>query len=49
MRREEFVSDVRKKRNSYRDLVVKTEQKRPLSKPRRRRDDTIYMALKEIG
>jgi hypothetical protein len=36
-------------KNAYRILVVKTEGKRPLGRPRRRWVDTIKMDLGEIG
>jgi hypothetical protein len=36
-------------RNVYRVLVVKSEGKRPLEKPRRRWEDGIKMDLREIG
>jgi hypothetical protein len=38
-----------KKRNAYRILVVKPEEKRPLGRPRRRWVDNIKMDLAEIG
>jgi hypothetical protein len=37
------------KRNVYRLLVGKTEGKRPLGRPRRRRIDNIKVDLSEIG
>jgi hypothetical protein len=37
------------KRNAYRILVGKTEDKRPLGTPRRRWVDKIKMDLREIG
>jgi hypothetical protein len=37
------------KRNVYMLLVGKTEGKRPLGRPRRRRIDNIKMELSEIG
>jgi hypothetical protein len=37
------------KRNAYRILVGKPEGKRPLGRPRRRREDNIRMDLREIG
>jgi hypothetical protein len=37
------------KRNAYRILVGKPEEKRPLGKPRRRWADNIKMDLREIG
>jgi hypothetical protein len=36
-------------RDVYRVLVEKTERKRPLERPRRRREDGIRMNLREIG
>jgi hypothetical protein len=36
------------KRNAYRVLVGKPEGKRPLERPRRRREDNIRMNLREI-
>jgi hypothetical protein len=36
------------KRNAYRILVGKTEEKRPLGRPRRRWVDNIKMVLTEI-
>jgi hypothetical protein len=38
-----------KKRNAYRLLVGKPEEKRPLGIPRRRRVDNIKMDLGEVG
>jgi hypothetical protein len=37
------------KRNGYRILVEKSEGKRPLGRPRRRRVDSIKMDFREIG
>jgi hypothetical protein len=37
------------KRNAYRLLVGKTEGKRPLGRPRRRRVDNIRTDLREVG
>jgi hypothetical protein len=37
------------KRNAYRILVVKSEEKRPIGRPRRRWEDSIKMDLREIG
>ena len=34
---------------AYRVLVGKAEGKRPLGKPRRRREDNIKMDLQEVG
>ena len=36
-------------RNTYRVLVGKPERKRPLGRPRRRRENNIKMDLKEVG
>jgi hypothetical protein len=36
-------------RNAYSILVRKFEGKRPLGRPRRRREDNIRMDLREIG
>jgi hypothetical protein len=36
-------------RNLYRVLVGKPEGRRPLGRPRRRREDGIKMDLREIG
>jgi hypothetical protein len=33
----------------YRDLMEKPEVKRPVGRPRRRREDNIKMDLKEVG
>jgi hypothetical protein len=33
----------------YRVLVVKREEKRPLGRPRRRREDNMRMDLQEVG
>jgi hypothetical protein len=38
----------RAKRNLCKVLVVKSERRRPLGKPKRRREDNIRMDLKEI-
>jgi hypothetical protein len=40
---------MREKRNAYRILVGKPEEKRPLGRPRRRWVDNIKMVLREIG
>jgi hypothetical protein len=37
------------KRNAYRILVGKPEEKRPLGRPRRRWVDNIKMDLRDIG
>ena len=36
-------------RNTYRVLVGKPEEKRPLERPRRRWEDNIKMDLREVG
>ena len=36
-------------RGVYRVLVGKPEEKRPLGRPRRRREDNIKMDLQEVG
>jgi hypothetical protein len=36
-------------RNVYKVLMGKPEEKRPLARPRRKREDGIRMDLKEIG
>jgi hypothetical protein len=40
---------MREKRKVYKVLVGKPEGKRPLGRPRRRREDGIRMDLREIG
>jgi hypothetical protein len=40
---------VRDEKNAYRIFVGKSERKRPLGRPRRRRVDTIKMEFREIG
>jgi hypothetical protein len=40
---------MREKRNAYRLLVGKPEEKRPLGRPRRRWVDNIRMDLGEVG
>jgi hypothetical protein len=37
------------RRGAYRALVGKPEGKRPLGRPRRRREDNIKMDLREVG
>jgi hypothetical protein len=37
------------RRGAYRALVGKPEGRRPLGKPRRRREDNIKMDLREVG
>jgi hypothetical protein len=37
------------RRGAYRDLVGKPEGRRPLGRPRRRWEDNIKMALREVG
>jgi hypothetical protein len=42
-------STIREKRNAYRILVGKPEEKRPLGRQRRRWMNSIKMNLREIG
>jgi hypothetical protein len=49
MRWEGHVARIGEKRNAYRILVGKPEEKRPLGRPRRRWVDNIKMDLREIG
>jgi hypothetical protein len=49
MRWEGDVARMGEKMNAYRVLVGKTEGKRPLRTPRRRREDNIKMDLRDIG
>jgi hypothetical protein len=44
-----YVARMRKGRGVYRVLVRKPEGKRPLGRPRRRREDNIKMDLQEVG
>jgi hypothetical protein len=44
-----YVECMGEKRGVYRFLVGKPEGKRPLRRPRRRREDNIKMDLKEVG
>jgi hypothetical protein len=37
------------KRNAYRILMGNLERKRPLARPRHRREDNITMDIREIG
>ena len=43
------VAHVEQSRNAYRVLVGKPEGKRPLGRPRRRREDNIKMDLREVS
>ena len=43
------VARMREMRGGYRILVGKPEGKRPLGRPRRRREDTSKMDLQEVG
>ena len=43
------VARVGEKRGVYRDLVGKPERKRPLRRPRRRRESNIKMDFQEVG
>jgi len=42
-------SEYGERRSVYRVLVGKSEIKRPLQRPRRRREDNIKMDLQEVG
>jgi hypothetical protein len=42
------VARLRKRKGVYRFLVGKSEEKRPLGRPRRRREDNIRMDLREV-
>ena len=43
------VACMEQSRNSYRDLVGKPEEKRPLGRPRHRWEDNMKMDLREVG
>jgi hypothetical protein len=49
MRLAGHVARMGEKRYAYRKLVGKQEGKRPLGRPRRRRENNIKMDLREIG
>jgi hypothetical protein len=49
MRWEEYVARMGEMRNSYINLVGKSEGKGPRGGPRRRWEDNIRMDLREIG
>jgi len=49
MRWAKHVARMGEERGVYRLLVGRTEGKRPLERPRRRRDDNIKMDLQEVG
>jgi hypothetical protein len=49
MKWEEHVVCMGEKRGVYRVLVGKPEGKRPLRRPRLRREDNIKMDLQEVG
>ena len=49
MRLADHVARTGERRDGYRVLVGKPEEKRPLGKSRRRRDDNIKMYLQEVG
>ena len=49
MRWARIVARMGEGRGVYRVLVVKPEGKRPLERPRRRREDNIKMDLQEVG
>jgi hypothetical protein len=44
-----YMARMGEERNVYKVLVGKTEGKRPLGRPRHRREDGIRMDLREIG
>ena len=44
-----YVAAMEQSRNAYRVLMGKPEGKRPLGRPRRRREDNIKMDLREVG
>jgi hypothetical protein len=48
MRWARYVARLGEMRNAYDILVGKHERKRPVGKPRRRREDNIIMDLREI-
>jgi hypothetical protein len=43
------VARMGERRGAYRALVEKPEERRPLGRPRRRREDNIKMDLREVG
>jgi hypothetical protein len=43
------VARIGERRGAYRALVGKPEGRRPLGRPRRRREDNIKMDLREVG
>jgi hypothetical protein len=49
MRWVEHVARMGEKRNTYRVLVGKPEEKKILEKPQRRLEDNIKMDLRELG
>jgi hypothetical protein len=49
MRRAEHVTSMGEIRNTYKILIRKPEEKRPLGKPRCRWEDNIKMYTKQIG
>jgi hypothetical protein len=49
MRRAGITARMEEKGNAYRILVGKPEGKRPLGRPRRRREDNSKMDVREIG
>jgi hypothetical protein len=49
MRWAEHIARIGKCRGVKRVLVGKPKEKRPLGKPRRGRDDNIWMDLRELG
>jgi hypothetical protein len=49
MRWAEYVARMGEERGVHRVLVGKHEKKRPLGRPRRRREDNIKMDVEEVG
>ena len=43
-----YVAHMKQSRNAYRVLMRKPEGNRPLGRPRRKREDSIKMDLKEV-
>jgi hypothetical protein len=44
-----YVACIMERRGAYRGLVEKPEGKRPLGRPRRRREDNITINLQKVG
>jgi hypothetical protein len=49
MRLARDIARMGRKRNAYRNFVGKPEGKKPLERPRRRREDSIKIDLRGIG